>query len=104
MLTAAKARNKRYTAEDEKVGHKNTFNLLVCDYMNAIEAEIDQVCTYTDMLVYPLRKLCNRQDIVYQIVKNLETDGFVVCAQKMYGDDDNYISGCYYELWITWRK
>ena len=39
-MTAEKARKLRYSKEDEKVGHKNTFNLLVSDYINQIDSKI----------------------------------------------------------------
>ena len=63
-MTAEEARNSRYSAEDEKPGHKNTFNLLVSDYINDIERKIRKVMCFTDAAIYSLKDLCNRKDIV----------------------------------------
>ena len=56
-MTAEEARKLRYSKEDEKVGHKNTFNLLVSDYINQIDSKISHVATYTDSLIFPLNDL-----------------------------------------------
>ena len=79
-MTAEEARNSRYSAEDEKPGHHNTFNLLVSDYINDIEREIRKVMHYTDAIIYSLKDLCNRRDIVNEIMHLLEEDGFEVVA------------------------
>ena len=101
MITAEEARNSRYSFEDEKPGHKNTFNLLVSDYINDIERKIRKVMRYTDSTVYSLKDLCNRKDIVDEIVSLLKEDGFEVTTEPQFvaeldiGWDD---------LYITWRK
>lgn len=77
-MTAEEARNGRYSAEDEKPGHKNTFNLLVRDYINDIERKIRKVMRYTDSAIYSLKDLCNRTDIVDEIVRQLRESGFKV--------------------------
>ena len=95
------ARNSRYSAEDEKPGHHNTFNLLVFDYLNDIEQKIRQVMHYTDATVYSLKDLCNRTDIVDEIVRLLKEEGFKVSLEPhceleldIFWDD----------LFITWKK
>lgn len=100
-MTAEEARSLRYSAEDEKIGHKNTFNLLVSDYINDIERKIRKVMRYTDATIYSLKDLCNRTDIVDKIVRQLKENGFEVTAEvdcnvelDMYWDD----------LYITWRN
>ena len=100
-MTAEEARRLKYTKEDEKVGHKNTFNLLVGDYVNMIEDKIRNVARYTDAGIYPLHDLCNRRDVVNEIVKTLTKDGFTVSTEtKYYFDIKAY--GCV--LYISWRK
>ena len=54
MMTAEEARSLRQSAEDEKVGHKNTFNMLVSDYVNDIERKIRKVACFTDAAIYSL--------------------------------------------------
>lgn len=107
-MTAEEARKLRYSKEDEKVGHKNTFNLLVSDYINQIDSKIGHVATYTDSLIFPLNELCNRQDIVDEIVKQLKKDGYIVSLQtkyvtlqtKYYFDIKSYV----FELYISWNN
>ena len=100
-MTAEEARKRRYSKEDEKVGHKNTFNLLVSDYINQIDSKISHVATYTDSLIFPLNDLCNRQDIVNEIVKQLKKDGYIVSLQtKYYFDIKSYV----FELYISWNN
>lgn len=100
-MTAEEARNGRYSTEDEKLGYKNTFNLLVSDYVNDIERKIRKVMRYTDAVVYSLKDLCNRKDIVDEIVRLLKEEGFEVSLEihcelelDIFWDD----------LYITWRK
>ena len=70
-MTAEEAKANRYSKNDEKIGYRNTFNLLVADYLNKIYFEISHVSTYTDGLVYPLDRLVNRRDIVDEIATTL---------------------------------
>ena len=100
-MTAEEARNSRYSAEDEKPGHHNTFNLLVSDYINDIERKIRQVMHYTDAIIYSLKDLCNRRDIVNEIMHLLEEDGFEVVAEANCNIELNMD---WYDLYITWRK
>lgn len=100
-MTAEEARQLRYSKEDEQIGHKNTFNLLVGDYVNVIESKIRSVARYTDAGIYPLPDLCNRGDVVEKIVDTLRTDGFTVSVETKYRFD---IKACYFDLYITWRK
>ena len=100
-MTAEEARNSRYSAEDEKPGHHNTFNLLVSDYINDIERKIRKVMHYTDATIYSLKDLCNRKDIVDEIIRLLEEDGFEVVAEANCNIELNMD---WYELFITWRK
>lgn len=60
-MTAEEARKRRYSKEDEKGGHKNTFNLLVLDYINQIYNNIGYVAIYTDSLIF--------HSMIYAIVK-----------------------------------
>lgn len=100
-MTAEEARNSRYSAEDEKPGHHNTFNLLVSDYINDIERKIRKVMHYTDAIIYSLKDLCNRRDIVNEIMRLLEEDGFEVVAEA---NCNNELNMDWYDLYITWRK
>lgn len=100
-MTAEEARNSRYSAEDEKPGHHNTFNLLVSDYINDIEREIRKVMHYTDAIIYSLKDLCNRRDIVNEIMHLLEEAGFEVVAEA---NCNNELNMDWYDLYITWRK
>lgn len=100
-MTAEEARNLRYTKEDEKIGHKNTFNLLVGDYVNMIEDKIRNVARYTDAGIYPLYDLCNKQDVVEEIIKTLIKDGFTVSVETKYHFD---IKAYGFVLYISWRK
>lgn len=100
-MTAEEARNSRYSAEDEKLGHKNTFNLLVSDYINDIERNIRKVMRYTNAVVYSLKDLCNRIDIVDEIVRQLKEEGFEVEAEPYCGIE---LDMFWYDLYITWRK
>lgn len=96
-MTAKEARANRYSKEDEKISYRNTFNLLVADYLNNIYSEISRVSTYTDGLVYPLDRLVNRRDIVDEIVKNLKDDGYSVNMDESYLDKIDW-----YTLYISW--
>lgn len=98
-MTAKEARANRYSKEDEKISYRNTFNLLVADYLNNIYSEISHVSTYTDGLVYPLDKLVNRRDIVDEIVKNLKDDGYIVNMDESYLDKIDW-----YTLYISWAN
>ena len=100
-MTAEEARNSRYSAEDEKPGHHNTFNLLVSDYINDIERKIRKVMHYTDAIIYSLKDLCNRRDIVNEIMRLLEETGFEVVAEA---NCNNELNMDWYDLYITWRK
>lgn len=100
-MTAEEARNSRYSAEDEKPGHHNTFNLLVSDYINDIERQIRKVMHYTDATIYSLKDLCNRRDIVDEIIHLLDEDGFEVIAEA---NCNNALNMDWYDLYITWRK
>lgn len=100
-MTAEEARNSRYSAEDEKPGHHNTFNLLVFDYFNDIERKIRQVARYTDAAIYSLKDLCNRKDIVDEIIRLLEEAGFKVIAEENCNVELNME---WYDLFITWKK
>lgn len=98
-MTAKEARANRYSKEDEKISYRNTFNLLVADYLNNIYSEISHVSTYTDGLVYPLDKLVNRRDIVDEIVKTLKNDGYIVNM------DESYLNKIdWYTLYISWAN
>lgn len=98
-MTATEARANRYSKDDEKIGHRNTFNLLVADYLNNIHSDISHVSTYTDGLVYPLGKLVNRRDIVDEIVKNLKDDGYSVNMDESYFNNIDW-----YTLYISWAN
>lgn len=100
-MTAEEARNSRYSAEDEKPGHHNTFNLLVIDYLHDIERSIRQVMHYTDATVYSLKDLCNRTDIVDEIVRLLKEEGFDVEAEVQCNVELDIF---WHDLYITWRK
>ena len=100
-MTAEEARQLRHSKEDEQIGHKNTFNLLVGDYVDMIESKIRSVARYTGAGIYPLPDLCNRGDVVEKIVDTLRTDGFTVSVETKYRFD---IKACYFDLYITWRK
>lgn len=100
-MTAEEARTSRYSAEDEKPGHHNTFNLLVSDYINDIERKIRNVMRFTDAAVYSLKDLCNRKDIVDEIVRLLKEAGFEVTAEAQCVVE---LDIGWYELYITWRK
>ena len=98
-MTAKEARANRYSKEDEKISYRNTFNLLVADYLNNIYSEISHVSTYTDGLVYPLDRLVNRRDIVDEIVKNLKDDGYIVNMDESYLDKIDWFT-----LYISWAN
>ena len=98
-MTAKEARANRYSKNDEKISYRNTFNLLVADYLNNIYSEISRVSTYTDGLVYPLDRLVNRRDIVDEIVKNLKDDGYIVNMDESYLDKIDW-----YTLYISWAN
>lgn len=100
-MTVEEARNGRYSAEDEKPGHKNTFNLLVSDYINDIERKIRKVMRYTDSAIYSLKDLCNRTDIVDEIVRLLKEEGFEVTAEV---NCNLELDMFWHDLCITWRK
>lgn len=100
-MTAEEARNSRYSAEDEKPGHHNTFNLLVIDYLHDIERSIRQVMHYTDATVYSLKDLCNRRDIVDEIVRLLKEEGFEVEAEVQCNIELDIF---WHDLYITWKK
>lgn len=100
-MTAEEARNGRYSAEDEKLGQKNTFNLLVSDYINDIERKIRKVMRYTDSAIYSLKDLCNRTDIVDEIVRLLKEEGFEVTAEV---NCNLELDMFWHDLCITWRK
>lgn len=100
-MTAEEARNSRYSSEDEKPGHHNTFNLLVIDYLHDIERSIRQVMHYTDAIVYSLKDLCNRRDIVNEIMRLLDEAGFKVVAEANCNID---LDMEWYDLFITWKK
>lgn len=100
-MTAEEARNSRYSAEDEKPGHHNTFVLLVSDYINDIERKIRKVMRYTDSAVYSLKDLCNRSDIVDEIVRLLKESGFEVSVDP---HCDLELDIFWDELYITWRN
>lgn len=100
-MTAEEARNSRYSAEDERLGHKNTFNLLVSDYINDIECKIRTVMHFTDATIYSLKDLCNRKDIVDEIVRLLKEAEFEVIAEEQCVIELNMD---WYDLYITWRK
>jgi hypothetical protein len=98
-MTAEEARSLRHSAEDEKVGHKNTFNLLVSDYVNDIERKIRKVACFTDAAIYSLKDLCNRTDVVEEIVRQLKATGF-----KVTPDVKCYLGThvMWADLYITW--
>lgn len=98
-MTAKEARANSYSKEDEKIGYRNTFNLLVADYLNNIYSEINHVSTYTDGLVYNLDRLVNRRDIVDEIVKNLKDDGYSVNMDEFYFNNMDW-----YTLYISWAN
>lgn len=100
-MNAEEARNGRYSAEDEKPGRKNTFNLVVSDYINDIERKIRKVMRYTDAVVYPLKDLCNRTDIVDEIVRLLKEEGFEVTAEV---NCNLELDMFWHDLCITWRE
>lgn len=98
-MTAEEARKLRHSAEDEKVGHKNTFNLLVSDYVNDIERKIRKVACFTDAAIYSLKDLCNRSDVADEIVRQLRESGF-----KVTRDAKCYLGThvVWADLYITW--
>lgn len=96
-MTATEARANRYSEDDEKIGHRNTFNLLVGGYLNNIHSDISHVSTYTNGLVYPLDKLVNRRDVVEEIIKHLKNDGYTVTI-----DESNLDKVTWYTLYISW--
>lgn len=100
-MTAEEARNGRYSAEDEQPGHHNTFVLLVSDYINDIERKIRKVMRYTDAAIYSLKDLCNRKDIVDEIVRILKEEGFEVTTDPQCVTE---LDIGWYDLFITWRK
>lgn len=100
-MTAEEARNSKYSAEDEKLGHKNTFNLIVSDYINDIDRKIRKVMRYTNAAIYSLKDLCNRTDIVDEIVRQLKEDGFEVTAEV---DCNVELDIFWHDLYITWRN
>ena len=100
-MTAEEARNSRYSAEDEQPGHHNTFFLLVSDYINDIERKIRKVMHYTDAVVYSMKDLCNRSDIVDEVVRLLKEAGFEVTTEPQCVVELD-IGWC--DLYITWRK
>lgn len=100
-MTAEEARNSRYSAEDEKPEHYNTFNLLVIDYLHDIEHKIRQVMHYTDAIIYSLKDLCNRTDIVGEIVRLLKDKGFEVTSEVKCNLGSHVF---WADLYITWRK
>lgn len=101
MITAEEARNSRHSVEDEKVGHKNTFNLLVSDYVNDIERKIRKVMCFTDSTIYSLKGLCNRTDVADEIVRQLRSAGFEVTPEVKCYLGPHLI---WIDLYITWRK
>ena len=101
MMTAEEARNSRYSSEDEKLGFRNTFNLLVSDYIHDIERKIRKVMCFTDATIYSLKDLCNRKDIVDEIVRLLKEDRFEVTGEvQCVAELDMY----WYDLYIKWRN
>lgn len=100
-MTAEEARSLRYSAEDEKVGHKNTFNLLVSDYVNDIERKIRKVACYTNAAIYSLKDLCNRTDVADEIVRQLKAAGFEVTPEVKCNLGTHWR---WVDLYITWRK
>lgn len=100
-MTAEEARNSRYSAEDEKPGHHNTFFMLVSYYIYDIERQIRKVMRYTDATVYSLEDWCNRKDKVDEIVRLLKEKGFEVVAEPNCNAELHII---WYDLYITWRK
>jgi len=96
-MTATEARANRYSKDDEKIGYRNTFNLLVADYLNNIHSDISHVSTYTDGLVYTLDKLINRRDVVEEIIKHLTNDGYTVKMDESWLDNLTW-----YTLYISW--
>ena len=100
-MTAEEARNSRYSAADEKLGYRNTFNLLVSDYINDIERKIRKVACFTDAAIYSLKDLCNRKDIVDEIMRLLKEDGFEVTVDAYCNVE---LDMDWYDLYITWRK
>lgn len=100
-MTAEEARSLRYSEEDENVGHKNTFNLLVSDYVNDIERKIRKVARYTNAAIYSLKDLSNRTDVVEEIVRQLKAAGFGVTAEV---ECNVELDIFWHELYITWRK
>lgn len=96
-MTATEARANRYSKDDEKIGYRNTFNLLVADYLNNIHSDISHVSTYTDGLVYTLDKLVNRRDVVEEIMKHLKNDGYTVKMDESWLDNLTW-----YTLYISW--
>ena len=98
-MTAEEARSLRQSAEDEKVGHKNTFNMLVSDYVNDIERKIRKVACFTDAAIYSLKDLCNRTDVADEIVRQLRESGF-----KVTPDVKCYLGThvMWADLYITW--
>ena len=98
-MTAEEARNRRHSAEDEKVGNKNTFNLLVSDYVNDIECKIRKVACYTNAAIYSLKDLANRTDVVEEIIRQLRESGFGVTPEvKCYLGTHIFWA----DLYITW--
>ena len=106
-MTAAEARGNRDTKEDEQVGHRNTFNLMVNDYYFTITATIRRVSRYTAALVYPLNEMCGRTDIITDIMKLLTEDGFSVVAisnNKLHEYAELANFPLPYTLYISWSE
>ena len=99
MMTAEEVRSLRHSAEDEKLGQLNTFNLLVSDYVNDIERKIRKVACFTDAAIYSLKDLCNRTDVADEIVRQLRESGF-----KVTPDVKCYLGThvMWADLYITW--
>ena len=100
-MTAEEARNSRYSTRDVNPGRCNQFSLLVFDYLHDIERIIRQVMCYTDAAVYSLKDLCNRKDIVDEIMRLLDEAGFKVVAKANCNVD---LDMEWYDLYITWKK
>lgn len=56
---------------------------------------------YTDATIYSMKDMCNRADIVEEIVRLLKEDGFEVITKTYYNYD---LDINWRDLYITWRR
>ena len=100
MISANEARKLRIPKEEEAVGKKNTFNLLVGDILNDIECKIHKVASYTDGIEYKFKYTFNRNDVVDAVMKELQKAGYNLWLDMKF----NFNTRIYlYTLYISWN-